>query len=352
MLGGPLSFASGGYYGTPITDILPVLIPAGFASDSLVDLGSFTPRLTDAGQAHPAIRLHEDPKIHRKTWNALEPMRGVNRVTRAHPEAVVLATHPTLRDESDEPMPVVALREVGKGRSMAVTTDSTWRWHFIAGNRGEDTHAYTRFWSSAIRWLIRDPAMSLIQVVVQGDLHELDGSQQGDHTAMARVQVMNADFQPAANHPVDVVARRREPGAGVGVGEVILALDQARTNSEGTLEVQIPLQKAGVIEVTATTRIVGGRVTTSSDLFVVTGATSEVERTVPDPEWLAATTAISGGLVQSFSSSDPSFPTRPPKKRATLSRHHHEVWASPWVLLWITSLAGLEWWWRRRWGLL
>jgi uncharacterized membrane protein len=352
MLGGPLSFASGGYYGTPITDILPVLIPAGFASDGLVDLGSFTPRLTAAGRAHPAIRLHEDPKIHRDTWESLEPLRGVNRVTRAHPEAVVLATHPKLRDESDEPMPVIALREVGKGRSMAVTTDSTWRWHFIAGNQGEDTHAYTRFWSSAIRWLIRDPAMSLIQVVVQGDLHELDTTAKPAHEATARVQVMRADFQPASDHPVDIVARRREPGGGAGVGEVILALEQVRTNSDGALEVQIPVQKAGVIEITATARIVGGRVTTSSDLFVVTGATSEVARTVPDPEWLAATTSISGGLVQSLTSTDPSFPTSPPKKRATLSRHHHEVWASPWVLLWISSLAGLEWWWRRRWGLL
>ena len=147
----PLSFASGGYYGTPITDILPVAIPAGFTSSGLVDLASFEPRLTTAGKAHPAIRLDEDPQQHQRLWSALKPLRGVNRVTRAHPDAVVLATHPELRDEADQAMPVIALREVGEGRSMAVTTDSTWKWHFITGNEDGDTHAYTRFWSSAIR---------------------------------------------------------------------------------------------------------------------------------------------------------------------------------------------------------
>lgn len=194
--------------------------------------------------------------------------------------------------------------------------------------------------------------MSLIQVVVQGDLHELDLTADPGLEATARVQVMRADFQPAADHPVDVVVRRREPGGGVGVGEVLLALDQVRTDSQGALEVQIPIEKAGILEITATSRIVGGRLASASDLFVVTGATSEVERTVPDPEWLAATTAVSGGQVQSLSSRNPTFSTSPPRKRATLSRDHHEVWTSPWVLGWIAALAGLEWWWRRRWGLL
>ncbi len=352
MLGGPLSFASGGDYGTPITDILPVAIPAGFTSSGLVDLASFEPRLTTAGKAHPAIRLDEDPQQHQRLWSALKPLRGVNRVTRAHPDAVVLATHPELRDEADQAMPVIALREVGEGRSMAVTTDSTWRWHFITGNEGGDTHAYTRFWSSAIRWLIRDPAMSLVQVAVQGDLHELAMNADPPLQVKARVQVMQADFQPAADQPVDVVVRRREPGGGAGVGEVILALDQERTNLEGGLEVEVPLSAPGIIEITATSRIVGGRLASASDLFVVTGATSEIQRTVPDPEWLAATTSVSGGDVQSLASTDPVFSTRPPRQRATLSRDHHEVWTSPWILAWIAGLAGLEWWWRRRWGLL
>ena len=133
---------------------------------------------------------------------------------------------------------------------------------------------------------------------------------------------------------------------------MILALDQVRTDPAGALEVKIPLSRSGVFEVTATSRIVGGRQESSSDLFVVTGATSEVERTVPDPEWLAATTAVNGGTVQSLSSDEPRFSVRPPRKRATLSRDHHEVWASPWALLWIAVLAGTEWWSRRRWGLL
>ena len=38
-----------------------------------------------------------------------------------------LLAHPFLNAEGG-PQPVVAVREVGKGRSMAVLTDSTWAW--------------------------------------------------------------------------------------------------------------------------------------------------------------------------------------------------------------------------------
>ena len=235
---------------------------------------------------------------------------------------------------------------------MVVATDSTWRWKFVAGNRGEDTHGYTRLWASAIRWLIRDPAMSPIQVDVVGDMHELAAPGEPVSQATARVVVVRPDYLAAADQPVDVVARRRAPGGAVGEGEILMALDQARTDDKGHLEVSIPLTHHGVIEVSVSTRVSGGRSVEASDLFVVTGAATETERTLPDPEWLAALAQKTGGSVQTFSTADPSFPTSPPQARATLSRHHDEVWTSPWVLLLVVSLASTEWALRRRWGLL
>jgi uncharacterized membrane protein len=352
MIGGPLSLASGGYYGTPITDVLPVTIPAGFASESLVDLRPFRPQLTEAGRLHPAIRLASDPRLHRTTFEGLEPLHGVNLVTGAHPDAVTLATHPEIRLQGGSPMPVIAVREVGQGRTMVVATDSTWRWHFIAGNQGGDAHVHGRFWKSALRWLIRDPDTALIQVDVEGDRHELGPSSEPPREARVQIQVVGPDFRPAVDHPVDLVARRRDQGAGLGVGEVILALDGLRTDGSGRIEAKIPLTRSGVMEVSVTTRLAGGRIGVASDLFVVQGATTEAERLVADSEWLGALRAATGGSVQTFSADRPKFSTAQAPQRATLSRHHHEVWTSPWVLIWVALLAGTEWWCRRRWGLL
>ena len=46
MIGGPKSFSSGGYYGTPITSILPVELPAGLGTETLIDQDTFKPLLT------------------------------------------------------------------------------------------------------------------------------------------------------------------------------------------------------------------------------------------------------------------------------------------------------------------
>ena len=54
MLGGDLSFANGGYSGTPIESILPVKLDAQRPNPHL---GRFKPRLTSIGRFHPMTRL-------------------------------------------------------------------------------------------------------------------------------------------------------------------------------------------------------------------------------------------------------------------------------------------------------
>ena len=62
-------------------------------------------------------------------------------------------------------MPVIVAGEYGKGRSLAVTTDTLWRWGFVAAARpGDDGRQYTKLWENAIRWLIQDPDLRNLHV--------------------------------------------------------------------------------------------------------------------------------------------------------------------------------------------
>ena len=48
--------------------------------------------------------------------------------------------------------------DAGQGRTMAIASDTMWRWRFAAGaGGGASERAYHRFWSNALRWLVRDP---------------------------------------------------------------------------------------------------------------------------------------------------------------------------------------------------
>ena len=96
---------------------------------------------------------------------SLPPLEGLNLVLGLSDGAESLLVHPFL-NAGDRGAPVVATREVGKGRSLAVLTDSTWLWslpHVGGGGRGD---AHRRFFANALRWLIRDPELSRVKVNV------------------------------------------------------------------------------------------------------------------------------------------------------------------------------------------
>src|SRR5690606_4952365 len=129
MIGGDLSFQSGGYGSTDVAEVLPVRLPTSTDPSVIVDEESFRPALTSAEMHHPITRLAHDPRSNRALWESLPVLHGTNVVEEARDGAVVLATHPS-RQTGGEPMPVVTVANVGQGRSMAVTADSTWRWAF------------------------------------------------------------------------------------------------------------------------------------------------------------------------------------------------------------------------------
>ena len=95
MIGGDLSFASGGYGATPLADVLPVELPVTppaltGAPDPELTTDAFKPRLTPEGRGHPVTSLLLDPRDNELRWAKLPALEGVNRVPRAKPGAATL----------------------------------------------------------------------------------------------------------------------------------------------------------------------------------------------------------------------------------------------------------------------
>ena len=115
MLGGAQSFSSGGYYGTPVAEALPVELYGPFDSGPVLDTGKFAPQLTEAGLSHPITALRYSPEDNAAAWRSLPSLEGVNLVARAKPDATVLATHPRLRTKDGKPMPVIVAGRLRQG---------------------------------------------------------------------------------------------------------------------------------------------------------------------------------------------------------------------------------------------
>jgi uncharacterized membrane protein len=328
MVGGDRSFSLGDYASTAVESVLPVVIQEG----SEPSLAQFSPRLTPEGERHPVTRLAAEARENAAWWGRLHPMDGTNVLQGASPNSAVLLDHPTLRTADGTPAPILAVREVGAGRTMALTVDSSWRWSMSEAAQGRGNQAYLRFWKNALRWLMKDGSA-------------------------ARVTVETSRENFAVGDDVRVVVRARDPGfAPLEGADVRLEVQSssgsatfhATTGPDGDAVVVVPTENPGTHRVIAT--VDEGAVGTDSTVFAATSRDPELQEVAPDVaflEWLALRTeGRFVGLDEPLTVlMDPSA------GRTVRERRETPLARSPLLAGWIMLFAGLGWLVRRRAGL-
>jgi uncharacterized membrane protein len=343
MLGGAASFSSGGYYGTPVAAVLPIELFGPFDSGPLLDTQKFSPQLTDAGLSHPVTSLRYLPADNAAVWRQLPQLEGVNLVAGAKPDATVLAVHPRLRTKAGKPMPVIVAGEYGKGRSLAVTTDTLWRWGFIAAARpGDDGRQYTKLWENAMRWLIQDPDLRNLHV-------DSDTVEYAPQTPVrVSVRLLGRDYQPLAGGQVTLsVKRGADPARAAEV-----ATAKITVGDDGTAVYELPGLASGVYRVIGHATIAGRQVD-ASDIFLVREGGTELDRPVGDPATLESIArATSGVALGAVDVLPPTLAFDPPRIVRVDKRTDVELWSRPGLLVLVIGLLGLEWLLRQRSGYL
>jgi uncharacterized membrane protein len=343
MLGGAQSFTSGGYFGTPVAAALPVDLYGPFDSGPVLDTGKFQPQLTDAGLGHPVTGLRYAADDNRAAWKQLPPLEGVNLIAGAKPDATVLAVHPRLRTKSGKPMPVIVAGDYGKGRSLAVTTDTLWRYGFVAAARpGDDGREYTKFWENAIRWLIQDP--DLRNLHVDSDAVEyVPGA-----PVRVSVRLLGRDYQPLAGGEVALsVERGADPNRAEKVQDTKL-----KVGDDGTAVYELGGLAPGVYRVKGHATIAGHQVD-ASDIFLVRENGTELDQPVGDRDRLEAISQATGGRALGTIDELPrNLEFDPPRIVRVDRRTDVELWSRPGLLVLLIGLLGLEWLLRQRSGYL
>jgi hypothetical protein len=135
------------------------------------------------------------------------------------------------------PAPLVAVREVGQGRTLAVATDASWYWGFVAAEEGLSARAHQRFWNNALRWLVRDPDLTPLQI--QPDRPAVEPGEPVGLTISAR----GSDYGPG-------------PGTKVGAQLVaedgnVVARGEAVAGRDGTARIELLPPAPGAYKVVA-----------------------------------------------------------------------------------------------------
>ena len=147
MLGSNRSFAEGGYAGTPVADVLPVVLDPARADSEESFFAEVQVETTRAGASHPSTQIADTEEASVGRWDDLPAVTIVNPITEVKPGATTLLT------SSPHDLVVLAFQRYGAGKSLAFPVQDSWMWQMHADVPVED-ETHETYWRRLLRWLV------------------------------------------------------------------------------------------------------------------------------------------------------------------------------------------------------
>ena len=339
MIGGNSAFGKGGYHRTVLDRIIPVAMAGSDDSEAR----PITLHVPSNAWGHPLIAFSPDRATTQAIWGQRFPtLYGMNRVERAKPGATVLA-----RADDNDGNVLIAAQEIGRGRSLAFTSDTTRSWgrdfetiwgEPINRNGGLtesncDGRYYRQFWVNAVRWLAAGK-IGRTNAAVTVELAR--GYVAPGETTQASVKVRDPQQRELSTAEVTLYLVR-----GGSSNAVAKARYDGATRS---YLADVPAPPVGVYTLSAVATQRGLRIGDDRQLLVSEAVDRELEDLRARPERMDAIARASGG--QSFAAnvapSDRSaiFANVP---AATIENRRTPLWDKPWWLAAVLGVLSLEW---------
>jgi len=145
LLGGAHAFAEGGYTGTPIAEVMPVVL-----DKSGTGLAHLKVHPTRAGEAHAVTQLGDTEEASAERWKNMPPLTTVNLIEGVKPGATTLLS---ATDDRRRERVALAFERYGRGKSIAFPVQDSWLWQMHATMRVDD-QTHENFWRQLLRWLV------------------------------------------------------------------------------------------------------------------------------------------------------------------------------------------------------
>jgi len=357
MIGGHTAFGHGGYNYTDIDKIIPV------AMENETGEGNqpFRMMITAEGLTHPIMSLGATPEETERIWRDKNPrLYGYDLVDRPKPGAVVLAVDPSNGNRNGA-FVILAAQEVGNGRSLAYTSDTTRYWgkdfETIWGEpldpnqpiseRNCDSIYFRKFWNNAIRWLsAKRLARKNVTFTVETAKRRVNAGEIFPVHVQWKAAV--AEGQTPARPP-DLVHFRI---VDLATNEVVQTADSPLHPDTNSYEGRFTLPKSGryLIDLDGANE----RTSTCTPAIVTCDTTDpELADTRADSALMSEIARVSGGQVLSETSTDE---LRTASQRNSTSGHMEyepeSLWDQGWVLAVLAGLLITEWVLRRLWSLI
>jgi hypothetical protein len=273
-----------------------------------------------------------------EVWSKLSPVFQPKGIFRAKVESEILATVRFQSTQLNDPF--IVARNVNKKKSVSVLGYGLWRWNMLSSSGSGTEKVLESFLGNAIRWLTTQEDAR--RIIVQPSKHIFITQDAVEFTA----QVYDDSFQPLDNAQIEVLVHH-----GNDISPMVL-------NPLGSGQYQGVYDRLSEGEYTfkATVKVNNTIIGEDQGTFSVGGFNAEYLETRMNKPLLQQIAAQTGGKYyesNEFSSllhdvtSLANFKPRDVNKSAEI-----EIWSSRWMLAFVIFVFALEWFLRKRNGML
>ncbi|HYM13126.1 MAG TPA: hypothetical protein VEU62_20465 [Bryobacterales bacterium] len=327
FLGGRRSFSDGGWATSPLAEILPVRLSPGGNTFHRMPVRV---ELTAQGRESLICRLDEDPDKNAEKWSKLPELADYQTTGDLKPGAVALVS--ALLPGSHT-IPMVAIENYGRGRTLISATGGTWRWRMRQVHT-DTTHV--TYWQQLLRFMVSStpgPVTVTTERTIYSD----------EDRVHFRAEVRTPTYEPANN--ATVVASITGEGGAPTTLDMHPSPDQ-----DGVYEADFAAEKTGSYHIEVNAHRQQEMLGTDTALFHREDGVAESFHPEQNRELLQKIAEQTGGRYWTLDDvaklpSEISF-----SEAGLTTRETKDLWDLPAVFLLLLALKAAEWLLRRKWG--
>ena len=282
MLGGARSFDAGKYASTPIADISPLYLNDQVEAYETQIVSNFKASLTARGRTHAVTRLNENRNLSAKAWEELPPISIPELLTNAKPGATVILEANNINDRN-RTAPLLAEERYGRGRSMALTSNDTWRWRMETPSQN---NSHETFWRQLLRYLV-SATPNQYEVGAERDVYT-----KGDAVVL-RGEVNDKKFNAVTD--AQVVARITKPSGATAEIPLKINFGERQNSASADYRNEFTPDENGVYKIEMTARRGGTTLGSAQSTFLITDRTREFHDAAQNVELLKRAATETGG---------------------------------------------------------
>jgi uncharacterized membrane protein len=338
MLGGARSFDAGKYANTPISDLSPLYLNDQVEEYETQVVSNFKASLTPRGRVHAVTRLNEDRALSAKAWEELPPISIPELLTGAKPGATVILEANATGDRS-RTTPLLVEERYGRGRSMALTANDTWRWRMETPSQN---NSHETFWRQLLRYLV-SAAPRQFEVAAERDVYT-----KGD-AVILRGEVNDKKFNAVMD--AQVVARVTKPSGATAEIPLKINFGERQQQPGADYRNEFAPDENGLYKIQMTARRGGATLGEAQSTFLITDRTREFHDAAQNVELLKRAAAETGGKYFPLSDANDLLDEITLLEGKNSERVSKDLWDMPINFILLVGLAGAEWFLRKRKGL-